>query len=234
MPRRRVASLPVSKAGCAASQAGRSSRQAHLPSPHPGLAPASTTAIGRGWSLEMLTPVIFVRIVRSSSSSASRAAISNGSANASHLLLCLRWHVVRCHFDLEPHLRLFRPVDVASCSSLIEIGDTIARRAGGINQPRELGQRIHRHKTPIDTQCHAIGDLDCTSSRRSTVTRALPRATVVTTEYQRDSSSKRPRSSVASAARTPTRGSPNGCQPECSPRSADREGLTEGHSISAK
>jgi hypothetical protein len=50
--------------------------------------------------------------------------------------------------------------------------------------------------------------LDCTSSRRSTVMRALPRATVVTTEYQRDSSSKRPRSSVVSAVRTDAR-------PEC-------------------
>ena len=77
-----------------------------------------------------------------------------------------------------------------------------------------------------------LATLDCTSSRRSTVMRALPRATVVTTEYQRDSSSKRPRSSVASAARAPTRGSPNGRQPEYSPRSADGGGLTEGHSIS--
>ena len=34
--------------------------------------------------------------------------------------------------------------------------------------------------------------LDCTSSRRSTVMRALPWATGVTTGYQRDSSSKRP------------------------------------------
>ena len=47
--------------------------------------------------------------------------------------------------------------------------------------------------------------LDCTSSRRSTVMRALPRATGVTTGYQRDSSSKRPMSSVVSAARPPTR-----------------------------
>jgi len=37
---------------------------------------------------------------------------------------------------------------------------------------------------------------------------ALPRATAVTTVYQRDSSSKRPRSSVVSAARA----SPSGCQ----------------------
>ena len=50
--------------------------------------------------------------------------------------------------------------------------------------------------------------LDCTSSRRSTVMRALPRVTVVITEYQRDSSSKRPRSSVVFAARPPTRAAP--------------------------
>ena len=49
-----------------------------------------------------------------------------------------------------------------------------------------------------------LATLDCTSSRRSTVMCALPRATAVTTEYQRDSSSKRPRSSVVSAARAPT------------------------------
>ena len=52
--------------------------------------------------------------------------------------------------------------------------------------------------------------LDCTSSRRSTVMRALPRVTAVTTEYQRDSSSKRPRSSVVSAIRPPTRAAPTG------------------------
>ena len=46
--------------------------------------------------------------------------------------------------------------------------------------------------------------LDCTSSRRSTVMCALPWATTVTTVYQRDSSSKRPRVSVVSAARPPT------------------------------
>jgi len=43
--------------------------------------------------------------------------------------------------------------------------------------------------------------LDCTSSRRSTVMRALPWATRVTTGYQRDSSSKRPMSSVTLAWR---------------------------------
>src|SRR5229473_166213 len=47
--------------------------------------------------------------------------------------------------------------------------------------------------------------LDCTSSRRSTVMCALPRAIAVTTVYERDSSSKRPRSSVVSADRVLTR-----------------------------
>jgi hypothetical protein len=50
-----------------------------------------------------------------------------------------------------------------------------------------------------------LATLDCMSSRRSTVMCALPRATAVTTEYQRDSSSKRPRWSVVSAARPPTK-----------------------------
>ena len=44
--------------------------------------------------------------------------------------------------------------------------------------------------------------LDCTSSRRSTVMCALLRSGVVTTVYQRDSSSKRPRSSVVFTAHT--------------------------------
>ena len=52
-----------------------------------------------------------------------------------------------------------------------------------------------------------LATLDCTSSRRSTVMCALPRVTAVTTEYQRDSSSKRPRSSVVFAARALTRAS---------------------------
>jgi hypothetical protein len=53
-----------------------------------------------------------------------------------------------------------------------------------------------------------LATLDCTSSRRSTVMCALPRATAVTTVYQRDSSSKRPRSSVVFAARALTHVSP--------------------------
>jgi hypothetical protein len=43
--------------------------------------------------------------------------------------------------------------------------------------------------------------LDCLTSRRSTVMCALLRAIAVTTVYQRDSSSKRPRASVVFAAR---------------------------------
>jgi hypothetical protein len=46
-----------------------------------------------------------------------------------------------------------------------------------------------------------LATLDCTSSRRSTVMCALLRAIAVTTVYQRDSSSKRPRPSVVFAAR---------------------------------
>ena len=46
-----------------------------------------------------------------------------------------------------------------------------------------------------------LASLDCTSSRRTTVMCALLRATAVTTVYQRDSSSKRPRTSVVFAAR---------------------------------
>ena len=61
---------------------------------------------------------------------------------------------------------------------------------------------------------------DCPASRRSTVMRALLWATTVTTGYQRDSSSKRPRSSVVFATRHLPR-----------PPSQDR-GLTTGHSIS--
>ena len=57
-------------------------------------------------------------------------------------------------------------------------------------------------------QLSQLAILECTSSRRNTVMCALSRATAVTTEYQRDSSSKRPRSSVVFAARPLTRASP--------------------------
>ena len=63
-----------------------------------------------------------------------------------------------------------------------------------------IGELAMRHG-----QLSQLASLDCTSSRRSTVMCALPRATAVTTVYQRDSSSKRPRASVVSAARAPTR-----------------------------
>ncbi len=71
------------------------------------------------------------------------------------------------------------------------IRGTIARIGG-------LGMR-HGHPSQLAT-------LECTSSRRSTVLGALSRATAVTTVYQRDSSSKRPRSSVVFAARAPNGG----------------------------
>ncbi len=46
-----------------------------------------------------------------------------------------------------------------------------------------------------------LARIDCMASRRSTVMRALSRDTAITTEYQRDSSSKRPPASVVFAAR---------------------------------
>ena len=61
-----------------------------------------------------------------------------------------------------------------------------------------IGELAMRYGLPSQ-----LATLDCTSSRRSTVMCALPRATAVTTVYQRDSSSKRPRPSVVSAARAP-------------------------------
>jgi hypothetical protein len=64
---------------------------------------------------------------------------------------------------------------------------------GTIVRIGELGMR-HGHQSQLAT-------LDGTSSRRSTVMCALPRAIVVITEYQRDSSSKRTRSSVVFAVR---------------------------------
>ena len=63
-----------------------------------------------------------------------------------------------------------------------------------------------------------LATLDCTSSRRSTVMRALPRTTAVTTEYQSDLSSKRPRSSVIFAARP-------------LPRAGSHEISEDGHSL---
>jgi len=59
-------------------------------------------------------------------------------------------------------------------------------------------------------QLSQLATLECTSSRRNTVMCALPRVTRVTTVYQRDSSSKRPRASVVSAARSLRVGVPRG------------------------
>ena len=64
-----------------------------------------------------------------------------------------------------------------------------------------IGELAMRYGRPSQ-----LATLDCTSSRRSTVMCALPWATAVTTVYQSDSSSKRPRSSVVSAVRVPTHG----------------------------
>src|ERR1700681_593839 len=108
------------------------------------------------------------------------------------------------------------------------VNETMTRVSDGPRRRRmirgtiaRIGELTMRYGRPSQ-----LATLDCTSSRRSTVMCALLRATAVTTEYQRDSSSKRPRSSVVSAARAPTRASPTRYQ-------RDDEGLTEGHSISA-
>ena len=69
------------------------------------------------------------------------------------------------------------------------------------------GELTMRHGQPSQ-----LATLDCTSSRRSTVMCALLRVIAVTTVYQSDSSSKRPRSSVVFAARALARASPGGCQ----------------------
>ena len=90
-----------------------------------------------------------------------------------------------------------------------------------------IGELAMRYGRPSQ-----LATLDCTSSRRSTVMCALPRATAVTTVYQRDSSSKRPRSSVVSAARAPTTASPTANIRTCR-ATAQPGGLTKGHSISA-
>ena len=85
--------------------------------------------------------------------------------------------------------------------------------------------------------------LDCTSSRRSTVMRALPWATGVTTGYQRDSSSKRPMSSVTLVARairlwnlpplwTLKSGAHNGLENDKAVFHSSHRPLTTGHSIS--
>jgi hypothetical protein len=82
---------------------------------------------------------------------------------------------------------------------MTRLGDGPRRRRmirGTIARTSELAMRYG--------QPSQLAILDCMSSRRSTVMCALPRAIAVTTVYQRDSSSKRPRLPVVSAARAPT------------------------------
>jgi hypothetical protein len=71
------------------------------------------------------------------------------------------------------------------------------RRRIGIGTNQRIGDLIMRYG--FSSQ---LAPLDCPSSRRSTVMCALSRATVITTEYQRDSSSKRPMSSVVLATQS--------------------------------
>ncbi len=71
------------------------------------------------------------------------------------------------------------------------------RFAAGCDGGPELAVRRDQ-----DDETRLASSLDGPSPRRSTVMRALSRATVTITEYQRDSSSKRPRSFVVSAARS--------------------------------
>ena len=83
--------------------------------------------------------------------------------------------------------------------SMMRAGDGPRRRRMIRGTIVRIGELAMRYGLPSQ-----LAPLDCTSSRRSTVMCALPRATAVTTVYQRDSSSKRPRSSVVSAARGAT------------------------------
>jgi hypothetical protein len=83
---------------------------------------------------------------------------------------------------------------------MIWFGDGPRRRRMIRGTIVRIGELAMRYGLPSQ-----LATLDCTSSRRSTVMCARPRATAVTTVYQRDSSSKRPRASVVSAARPPTR-----------------------------
>ena len=82
---------------------------------------------------------------------------------------------------------------------MTRFGDGPRRRRMIRGTIARIGELAMRYGHPSQ-----LATLDCTSSRRSTVMCALLRATAVTTVYQRDSSSKRPRSSVVSAARAPS------------------------------
>ena len=80
-------------------------------------------------------------------------------------------------------------------------------RGDGPRRRRMIRGTIRRTGGPAMRYGHDVSQratLDCTSSRRTTVMCALLRGCAVITEYQRDSSSKRPRSSVVVAARAPT------------------------------
>ncbi len=101
-----------------------------------------------------------------------------------------------------------------SATAITAMNETMRASGNGPRRRRmirgpivRIGELAMRYGRPSQ-----LATLDCTSSRRSTVMRALLRAIAVTTEYQSDSSSKRPRSSVVFAARAPARASPGGCQ----------------------
>ena len=79
----------------------------------------------------------------------------------------------------------------------MRFGDGLRRRRMIRGTIARIGELAMRYGCPSQ-----LATLDCTSSRRNTVMCALPWATTVITVYQRDSSSKRPRSSVVFAART--------------------------------
>jgi hypothetical protein len=85
--------------------------------------------------------------------------------------------------------------------------ETMTRDGDGPRRRRRIRGTIARigDLTMRYGRSSQLATLDCTSSRRSTVMCALPRAIAVTTVYQRDSSSKRPRSSVVSADRVLSR-----------------------------
>ena len=84
-----------------------------------------------------------------------------------------------------------------SASDVMERTAKSADDSGTIQRTRELDMR--------QGLAPGLAPLDCTSSRRSTVMRALPRLAEVITGYQRDSSSKRPRSPSSSRPAPPHR-----------------------------
>ena len=88
-----------------------------------------------------------------------------------------------------PHYNRRRPPYAEDGPDGTNYGDGPRRRRmirGTILRTGEITMRSGRQRSQL-------ASLDCTSSRRSTVMCALPRSGTVTTVYQRDSSSKRPR-----------------------------------------